>query len=990
MRLAFRDIEIDPDRFELVRAGEPVRLEPQAFEVLAHLIQHRDRVVTRDELMEAIWGTVYVSDAALATRIKEARRALGDDGATQWAIRTIHRRGYRFVVEIDEQDRGRPERSSAIAASATAVLTPPAVATRTAEVRSTAPSTAPHTPAPVAPVGRTREFQRLLDTFESTQNAGAQVVFITGEAGIGKSTLVGEFMRHVSRLDDVLIGRGQCIEGHGAGEAYLPFLDAIGQLASGPRGGVAVRALQLEAPTWLFHMPGLAEGAPRFDETVLTRERMLRELTNALDHMGHEQRVVLSLEDLHWSDQSTIGALEMLSRRDSSARVLILGTVRSGDTVSGTHPVHSLAGELATRGYATTIELGPLDETAIRALIKGRVTEEIHPDVALAVTERSGGNPLFATSLLEHWRGNSTDGDSSVGGVEGVPVEVPESLRQLVSRQLEHVSGEQRQVMEAAAIAGDTLTPAIVAAISGLDLELVEDILDGCARKGQFLRRRGAFEWPNGDLEDEYQFIHSLFRETALGTIPLGRRARMHRGAGIALVERLGTEARGHIDEIANHFVQAGDADRAVPALIQAARRARSRSAQHEARAALDRAMALLPRVTDEAQRIRLEIAAQTLIGATSVALDGWAAPSIQAAYERALDLVRQTDDQELIREILAGLATTHEFRGEYELSQQIISEQIALVPEGMPPPPESHELLACSLFHQGQLRRSFEEATTGLRIATSEDAPAFHTAYGEHPATACHGWRVQSRWFLGEVRQALEELQTAIEAAPDELSQLHAHTHAAMVAQYSGDTRATRHHARRMFALARRLGFESHEVESGLLRAWAESRAGYPAAVPLVGRAVDAYRSSGLRMDLPWVLATYADALLAHDHVDDAERALDEAFQVRDPGRGYVYEPEMWRLRGNIAELRDAPTAAAEHYRRAAETARSHEACTPELRALTALLKVDPDAATAERTRALLDAIGDDGLERDVAGAREALEAYGSGALGAVGGSHS
>ena len=210
------------------------------------------------------------------------------------------------------------------------------------------------------------------------------------------------------------------------------------------------------------------------------------------------------------------------------------------------------------------------------------------------------------------------------------------------------------------------------------------------------------------------------------------------------------------------------------------------------------------------------------------------------------------------------------------------------------------------------------------------------------------------------------------------------------MVAQYSGDTRATRHHARRMFALARRLGFESHEVESGLLRAWAESRAGYPAAVPLVGRAVDAYRSSGLRMDLPWVLATYADALLAHDHVDDAERALDEAFQVRDPGRGYVYEPEMWRLRGNIAELRDAPTAAAEHYRRAAETARSHEACTPELRALTALLKVDPDAATAERTRALLDAIGDDGLERDVAGAREALEAYGSGALGAVGGSHS
>lgn len=988
MRLAFRDIEIDPDRFELVRAGEPVRLEPQAFEVLAHLIQHRDRVVTRDELMEAIWGTVYVSDAALATRIKEARRALGDDGSTQWAIRTIHRRGYRFVVEIDEPEVSVAERSSAVAASATAVLTPPAVTARPregepTEVRS---ATSRPLPTPVAPVGRTAEFERLIEIFDSTSEAGAQVVFITGEAGIGKSSLVSEFVRYASRLDDALVGRGQCIEGHGAGEAYLPFLDAIGQLASGPRGGVAVRALQLEAPTWLFHMPGLAEGAPRFDETLLTRERMLRELTNALDHMGHEQRVVLSLEDLHWSDQSTIGALEMLSRRDSSARVLILGTVRSGDTVSGAHPIHSLASELAARGYATTIELGPLDESSIRTLIKGRVTEEIRPGVAEAVTARSGGNPLFATSLLEHWRGTPSDDQSG----EGVPTEVPDSLRQLVSRQLEHVSDEQRQIMEAAAIAGDTLTPALVAAISGLDLELVEDILDGCARKGQFLRRRGAFEWPNGDLEDEYQFIHSLFRETALSTIPLGRRARMHRAAGAALEERLGSEARRHIDEIANHYVQGGDADRAVPALIQAARRARSRSAQHEARAALDRTMALLPRVSDEAERIRLEIAVQTLIGAVSVALDGWAAPSIQAAYERALDLVRQTDDQDLIRDILSGLATTHEFRGEYELSQQIISEQIALVPKGMPPPPESHELLACSLFHQGQLRRSFEEATTGLRIATSEDAPEFRTAYGEHPAIACRGWRAQSRWFLGEVRQALEELRETIEEAPDELSLLHSHTHAAMIGQYSGDVRTTRHHARRMFALARRLGFESHEVESGLLRAWAESVAGYPAAVPLMERAVNAYRSSGLRMDLPWVLAIYADALLAHDRIEEAERALDEAFQVRDPGRGYVYEPEMWRLRGRISEVRKAPAEAAEQYRRAAETARSHEACTPELRALTALLKVEPDVATAERTRALLDALGDDGLESDMNAAREALEAYGSGALGAVGGSHS
>jgi len=154
--------------------------------------------------------------------------------------------------------------------------------------------------------------------------------------------------------------------------------------------------------------------------------------------------------------------------------------------------------------------------------------------------------------------------------------------------------------------------------------------------------------------------------------------------------------------------------------------------------------------------------------------------------------------------------------------------------------------------------------------------------------------------------------------------------------------------------------------------------------------RAVDAYRSSGLRIDLPWVLAIYADALLAHDRLDDAERALAEAFQVRDPGRGYVYEPEMWLIRGRIAELRNAPTEAAEHYRRAAATAQVHEACTPELRALTALLKLEPDATTAQRTRSILTALGEDGIESDIEAARTTLEALGSDAIGAAGGAHS
>lgn len=959
MRLAFRDIELDPDRFELTRGGEPVRLEPQAFEVLAHLVQHRDRVVTRDELMEAVWGSLYVSDAALATRIKEARRALGDDGTSQWAIRTIHRRGYRFIADVEDGTPAEPRHEP-----------PPAYA----------PAAASGTPRPAGsgtvrpPIGREAEFARLAQAHRSLAERGTQVLFITGEAGIGKSTLVGEYLRHAALADDALIGRGQCIEGHGASEAYLPFLDAIGQLASGPRGSAAVRALRQEAPTWVLHMPGLAEGAPEgvaaANPVVLTRERMLRELTNALDRIGTEQSVVISLEDLHWSDHSTLDALEMLCRRESDARVLVLGTLRTGDIASGAHPVHSLAAELTARGHATTIALRPLDEPSIRRVIEGRATAPLGSEVAAVVAARSGGNPLFATSLVEQW-----SPESPPPGGETVGEGVPESLKQLVASQLEHITPEQRRVMEAAAVAGETLTPGIAAAISGLDLEQVEEILDACARKGQFLRRRGAFEWPDGDLEDEYQFIHSLFREIVIGGLPLGRRTRMHRTAGEVLTARLGDQAQRHIDEIATHFVLGGDAERAVPALVAAARRARSRSAQREARDHLERALALLPRISDEEARARLELDAQALLGAVLIALDGWAAPSIQATYERALDLVRHTEDRVLIREILSGLATTHEFRGEYEEAQRIITEQISLTPPGALPSPESHELLACSLFHQGQLHRSLEEARKGLAVAQSVGGPAAWSVFGQHPATACRMWLAQASWFLGDVRTAMEYVRESIETAPDDFSLLHAHDYAGMIAQYSGDVRGARHHARRMFALARELGFESHEISSGLLRAWAEGASGYAEALPLLALAVDTYRSSGMRMDLPWVLAVQADALIANGRLDEARAALDEAFQVRDPGRGYVFEPEMWRLLGRIEELRGDVAGAADRYRSAVAAARRQEARTPELRSLAALVATGrAEPSEVDRLTALEAELAEIGLASDLEAARIAL----------------
>ncbi len=100
MAVAFAGMELDAARFELRRNGTPVPMEPQAFDVLVYLVQHRDRVVAKEELMDQIWGGRFVSETAVTSRIKQIRRALGDDGRVQSLIRTSHGRGYRFVAEV--------------------------------------------------------------------------------------------------------------------------------------------------------------------------------------------------------------------------------------------------------------------------------------------------------------------------------------------------------------------------------------------------------------------------------------------------------------------------------------------------------------------------------------------------------------------------------------------------------------------------------------------------------------------------------------------------------------------------------------------------------------------------------------------------------------------------------------------------------------------------------------------------------------------------
>jgi predicted ATPase len=177
--------------------------------------------------------------------------------------------------------------------------------------------------------------------------AGARrrdVVFVVGEAGIGKTTLVDRFVQRSVDPAVALIARGQCIEQHGAGEPYLPVLEALGRLCATRGGGPIVDVLRRHAPAWLVQIPGVIEPAEcealerRLGAS--TRERMLRDIAALVAALPAP--LVLLLEDLHWSDHATLDLVSTLAQRRDPARLLVIGTYRPVEVALGSHPLRTV------------------------------------------------------------------------------------------------------------------------------------------------------------------------------------------------------------------------------------------------------------------------------------------------------------------------------------------------------------------------------------------------------------------------------------------------------------------------------------------------------------------------------------------------------------------------------------------------------------------------------------------------------------------------
>jgi len=442
-------------------------------------------------------------------------------------------------------------------------------------------------------VGREAELARLAAALEGAEEGSGGIVLLCGEAGIGKSRLAEAA---VAEAGAVL--RGAATEGSAV--PYGPIVDAVrSRLRTDPQ------ALGECGPL----LPHLALLLPELGEPAAETERatIFEAVRCALAHLAAEQPLTLLLDDLQWSDETTLELLAALASPVREMPVLVIGAYRS-DGLPRAHRLRWLRNELRRGGNLKEISLDPLDRDGVAALLEALLPEPPSPALVRAIHDRTQGSPFFVEELVAalQLRGALRPGRHGLELTDEDDVPLPDTVREAVLIATSTLSDEAREAAEAAAVAGQQLDLATVAELSsGAGLaELIENGL---------LEERGP---------GRAAFRHSLAQEALYAEVPWMRRRELHRHLAEALAESDGSQL-----EVATHWRGAADEPAARAALVEAARRSEELQAHRDAARAAAEALELWPcDEVDEGRQETLERFARCaeLSGEMAEAAKGW------------------------------------------------------------------------------------------------------------------------------------------------------------------------------------------------------------------------------------------------------------------------------------------------------------------------------------------------------------------------------
>jgi predicted ATPase/DNA-binding winged helix-turn-helix (wHTH) protein len=914
--LSFPPFRLDLDDERLWKEGGEVHLRRKPFAILRYLVQHPQRLVTQQEVVEAVWGNIAMSESLLRTHVSELRRVLGDG-----AIETVVGRGYRLLLEVKHLalDASRGDASSPAKGDGRVV------------------------------VGRDAEVDSLRAAFQSAKDRRRTTVFITGEAGTGKTTLVDAFLKEASASGRVLVGSGACVEQYGSGQAYLPVLEAIAGLCRGPGRDSVVDVLARHAPTWLAQFPGVVR-PDRLDDLQrraagATQARTLFELADALEALSMATPVVLVFEDLHWTDPSTAELIAFLGNRREPAQLLMVGTYRPEETVRG-NPLTRVTGELIAHRRASSIALEGLGFDAVNAYLSKRCPDHTFPpELARALERATGGNPLFLTTLVDDLVGQGLirerEGRWALATtVQDVAARRPDSIRRLIDTQIDRLGAVEQRIVEAAGVAGMTFTVGAVAHALGANADDVDSVCESLANERRLLQYAGTETWPDGTVQSRYAFRHALFLDAALARNTAATIRTLHRKIG----ERLETGYAGHEEDIASelavHFEHGQMPAKAARYHVLAGERAARWCGYREAAAHHEHALALLKETPESRDRDVLELRVSLSHGWSLFQANVNADVAVRW-MQRAKELAGRLQDRAALGEALIRLETVLMVQGDLrEASAQ--ASALALVFDDVSD--VALRLLAKQLEATTVLLRGqFKEARRMLGalgvFRATEQTTDIEVARAHLLAFSMGSFAL---WLTGEPDRAValsKRAQQVAEQAYDPFE----HEHTAMLAEgallhaWRREPARASELAQRALTLSKKGSFAKWQSRAELILRWVEAELSPNLPCARVDELLSKPwqdGSVGLTMHAMLYIAMCA-------RLRRAERAMDviaSTLATIERTDERWLEPEIHRLRGEVLRSHNEVGEAERSIATAIETAKKQGSRSLELRATLSL----------------------------------------------------
>ncbi len=817
-------------------------------------------------------------------------------------------------------------------------------------------------------VGREPELATVIDHWERAQDGEGQNIFIMGEAGIGKSRLVRQLREHLAGIPHTWL---ECeATPYTESTPFHPVIELVRQgLALAPEDTLRDKLEKIDAALTRANLvsPGAmtlmadflnlerSEGTPPLAMSPELRRRKTMELLAAWElALAEAQPLVVVVEDLHWSDPSSLELLGRLIAQSATARVMLIGTARPEFVAPWPERSNLTAIKLArlTKRQARTViervatAVKDADPSAPEADRDGALTPKLS-DPALsdqmvdAIVARADGIPLFLEELTR---------TILEPGVARRVEEIPATLADSLMARLDRLSAA-KEVAQRASVLGREFSYRLLAAV----VELEEAALrDGLARldEAEILFVRG--EPP----QSSYIFKHALVQEAAYESLLKRTRRQLHARVVEVLLAQFPERAAAEPEVMARHAELGGQTEEAITYYQRAGEQTQARSAHGEAIAQFRKAIALLATQPEGAQRDTHEVALQLLLGGSLIADRGFAHPEVEAPYERARVLCDAAGDAGRLGIAQLGLAYFHYNRGDVERGRALAAEVLALAEaEG------SVELLVMAHLNVAEpeyYQGKFASSLTHCERAFALYDPARHSEFlptGSHIGVPALGYGAWNLWILGWPDSALARAEEAVSLGRrlnHPFSLVRALFFETSIHRNRRDRARQQERAADVVALSEIQGFPLFVGFGRYYYATARVVAGDVAGLRESLEALTLIRETGYQS--PWILILLAETQQAAGQLAEARATVAAALAISAQLGQPYWDAKLQRLDGDlILATGGAPEEAAARYQQALEIARVQDAKSLELHAATSLARLWQDQGKRAEARDLL-----------------------------------